>query len=62
MPTALHLNSLRHISAARDGRIACAFQWQGDLFDPPPLLALYTPGRGLRMPEIPDGPLRALNG
>ncbi|MFQ6551705.1 DUF1513 domain-containing protein [Aestuariibius insulae] len=39
-----HQNSLRHIAADRQGRIAVGFQWQGDPFDAPPLVALYEDG------------------
>ncbi|MBB95329.1 MAG: twin-arginine translocation pathway signal [Rhodobacteraceae bacterium] len=57
-----HQNSLRHISAAPDGRVACAFQWQGDLYDPAPLVAVYHPGRGLDVLDVPEGRLMAMNG
>ena len=57
-----HQNSLRHISATPDGRVACAFQWQGDLFDPAPLLAVYRPGAGLNLLDVPEGRLLAMNG
>lgn len=57
-----HQNSLRHISAAADGRVACAFQWQGDPYDPAPLLAVYAPGKGLRLLDVPEGRLMAMNG
>ncbi len=59
---ACHQNSLRHISATPDGRVACAFQWQGDLFDPAPLLAVYRPGAGLTLLDVPEGRLMAMNG
>ncbi|MEL6642736.1 MAG: DUF1513 domain-containing protein [Pseudomonadota bacterium] len=47
VPQAMHQNSLRHIAARADGLIACAFQWQGDVFAAPSPLALYQPGGSL---------------
>ncbi len=58
---ALHQNSLRHIAARADGTVACAFQWQGDPFDAPPLLALYRPGQGLRLATPDEITRRAMN-
>ena len=37
-------NSLRHIAADASGRIAVGYQWQGDPFDAPPLIAIYEKG------------------
>lgn len=37
----IHLNSLRHIAVQTDGTITCGFQWQGDPYEAPALLALY---------------------
>ncbi len=48
----LHQNSIRHIAAGPDGSIACACQWQGDVFEAPPLLAIYRPGQGLVPAEM----------
>ncbi|MEM6889216.1 MAG: DUF1513 domain-containing protein [Pseudomonadota bacterium] len=42
---AAHQNSLRHIAASPDGTIICGFQWQGDPYDAPPLVAFYS-GKG----------------
>ncbi|MEM1064511.1 MAG: DUF1513 domain-containing protein [Pseudomonadota bacterium] len=44
VPAEMHQNSLRHIAARADGLIACAFQWQGDIFAAPSSLALYRGG------------------
>ncbi len=41
---ALRRNSLRHLAARPDGLIACAAQWEGDLREAPPLLALWPKG------------------
>lgn len=41
---ALRKNSLRHIAVAPDGVVAVAAQWEGDLREDPPLLALWRPG------------------
>ena len=61
LPPELHQNSLRHIAADPHG-IACAFQWQGDPYDSPSLLAYFTPERGLNLLEAPEHRIRALNG
>lgn len=47
----MHQNSLRHIAARADGLIACAFQWQGDVFAAPSPLALYRTGGSLDFVE-----------
>ncbi|WP_375688620.1 DUF1513 domain-containing protein [Pseudooceanicola sp. LIPI14-2-Ac024] len=43
LDTGLHKNSIRHL-AARDGLVAFAMQWQGDLPDAAPLLGLHRRG------------------
>ncbi|MEM7058135.1 MAG: DUF1513 domain-containing protein [Pseudomonadota bacterium] len=40
----LHQNSIRHLAVDDAGRIAFAMQWQGDLYDVPPLLGVARPG------------------
>ena len=62
VPRAIHRNSLRHIAADAEGRVACAFQWQGDAFESPPLLGLYRAGAGLQMIAAPEAEARAMNG
>lgn len=62
LPHAHHQNSLRHIAAGNNGIIACAFQWQGDLFDAPPLIATYSSGAGLHLLNCNEAQIRALNG
>ncbi len=62
LPPDLHHNSLRHIAAASDGTIACAFQWQGDIYDAPPLLALCSTDSGLRFASMPDSAMRNMAG
>lgn len=44
LDTELHMNSIRHL-AERDGLVAFAMQWQGELPDPAPLLGLHRRGR-----------------
>lgn len=56
------LNSLRHIAAFDDGTVACGLQWQGDPFAPPPLLALYRPGKGLVAPQMDEFMPRLFDG
>ncbi|WP_415400595.1 DUF1513 domain-containing protein [Tateyamaria sp. SN3-11] len=53
VPAATHQNSLRHISAAPDGTLVCGFQWQGDPFEAPSLVALYK-GNGALVPTVMD--------
>ncbi|MEP5762271.1 MAG: DUF1513 domain-containing protein [Litoreibacter sp.] len=62
LPKELHQNSLRHIASGPNGQIACAFQWQGDIYEAPSLLANYIPGHGLDLLETPEQNIRALNG
>lgn len=62
LPQTLHQNSLRHIAAGQNGQIACAFQWQGDIYEAPPLLALFAPGQGLKLADTPEANIRAMNG
>lgn len=57
-----HLNSLRHIAVQTDGTIACGFQWQGDPYDAPALLALYRGNAALRDVHMDEDLLRALDG
>lgn len=62
LPLELHQNSLRHIAAFSDGRVACAFQWQGDPFDTPSITGLYKPGRGVSLVEMNGDLLHRLDG
>ncbi|MBW4709948.1 DUF1513 domain-containing protein [Roseobacter sp. YSTF-M11] len=62
LPAALHMNSLRHIAAFHDGRVACAFQWQGDPYDSPSIAGLYTPGAGIALLDMPEVTLRGSRG
>lgn len=61
VPAELHQNSLRHLAVRADGTIACAFQWQGDVFEAPPLLALHREGP-LRFVSAPEAAQRATQG
>lgn len=58
----IHHNSLRHIAVQADGLIACAYQWQGDPFDSPPLLSLYQGNGHLNDADMDETLLRQLNG
>ncbi|MEL7151591.1 MAG: DUF1513 domain-containing protein [Pseudomonadota bacterium] len=55
-------NSLRHIAAQADGTIACGFQWQGDPFESPPLIALYRGNGVLHDAQMDEVLLRGLDG
>ncbi|MEM8576697.1 MAG: DUF1513 domain-containing protein [Pseudomonadota bacterium] len=48
-----HQSSLRHIAAGPDGAVLCGYQWQGDIFDAPPMLAIWRDGQ---LTEIDLGP------
>ncbi|MEM8654330.1 MAG: DUF1513 domain-containing protein [Pseudomonadota bacterium] len=62
LPPDLHQNSLRHIAAAPDNTVVCGFQWQGDPFDAPPLVALYTGAGRLTKARMDDTALFGLDG
>ncbi|MEM0947277.1 MAG: DUF1513 domain-containing protein [Pseudomonadota bacterium] len=55
-------NSLRHIAALPNGLVACAFQWQGDTYDAPSLLALSVNGGALSYVDLPTALHRAMTG
>ncbi|MEL6466789.1 MAG: DUF1513 domain-containing protein, partial [Pseudomonadota bacterium] len=62
VPPTTHHNSLRHIAAAPNGTIVCGFQWQGDPYDAPSIVALYK-GNGVLLPaQMDDGVLHGLDG
>ena len=62
VPADTHQNSLRHIAASPDGTVVCGFQWQGDPFAAPPLVALYH-GKGQLVPaQFRDDALHGLDG
>lgn len=44
LPADLHRNSIRHLAAGPGGVVAFAMQWEGDPFEPVPLLGLWHPG------------------
>ncbi|MEQ3710423.1 MAG: DUF1513 domain-containing protein [Tateyamaria sp.] len=58
----IHHNSLRHIAAAADGTVVCGFQWQGDPFDTPALVALYSGEGRLADAQMDDAILHGLDG
>ena len=45
----LHQNSIRHLAVARDGTVAFAMQWQGDIYDSPPLVGMHQRGGAVRL-------------
>lgn len=45
LPAELHRNSIRHLASGPGGVVAFAMQWEGDPFEPVPLLGLWRPGR-----------------
>ncbi|WP_172329561.1 DUF1513 domain-containing protein [Mangrovicoccus sp. HB161399] len=44
LPPEWHLNSIRHLAVRRDGLVAAAMQWEGDIAQAPPLLMLHRQG------------------
>ncbi|MGR3713905.1 MAG: DUF1513 domain-containing protein [Shimia sp.] len=57
-----HLNSIRHIAARPDGQVAFAMQWQGEVWDAPPLLGLHILGEEPRYAIADEGPHIAMKG
>ncbi len=51
-------NSLRHIAEDARGRIITGSQWQGDLYDAPPLVGAYSDGVLRDLDDDPALPLR----
>lgn len=58
----LRQNSIRHLAVNRRGRVAIAMQWQGDLFEIPPLLALHDRGSPLTYCAASLGLQQKMNG
>ncbi len=53
LPAALHKNSIRHLAVRKDGLVAYAMQWQGDLSEHPPLLGLHKRGNSPQLLSAP---------
>lgn len=62
VPDAIHHNSLRHIASAPDGTVVCGFQWQGDPYEAPSLVALYNGNGALRSADMDETALYQLDG
>lgn len=58
----LRQNSIRHLAVSEGGKVAIAMQWQGDLFEAPPLLALHDRGGPLTYCTACLGLQRKMNG
>lgn len=54
LPPELHRNSIRHLSVRRDGLLAFAMQWQGDLTQRPALLGLHRRNVPYQLLSAPD--------
>lgn len=50
----LRKNSVRHLAMASDGTVAFAMQWQGDVSQTVPLLALHSDTTGMTLLQAPD--------
>lgn len=59
LPPELHLNSIRHLATRRDGTVAFAMQWQGDLGEMVPIAGLHRPGAPVKL--LADGDPRVMN-
>ncbi|MDD8023132.1 MAG: DUF1513 domain-containing protein [Paracoccaceae bacterium] len=55
-------NSIRHLALGRDGLVAFAMQWQGDLAEPVPLLGLHRRGAAVVLAEPKDAEMFAMQG
>ena len=56
------LNSIRHLTVCNNS-VACGFQWQGDHFEAPPLMAiLFTKNGKLRLINQNEGTRRRMGG
>ena len=51
LEASLSRNSIRHLAVARDGSVAFAMQWEGDLTEHPPLVGLCSPDGRVRFLE-----------
>ena len=60
-PRTEHQNSLRHIAEGADGRVICGFQWQGDPYAAPQLLAFYRGAGQLTPSRLSEDALHGLN-
>lgn len=47
----LHKNSIRHLAVDKNGTVAFAMQWQGDLVEHPPLLGMHRKGSAVVLLE-----------
>jgi len=56
------LNSIRHLAVGRDGSVAFAMQWQGDLASSPPLVGIHKQGTAARFGTAPAETLRRMVG
>jgi hypothetical protein len=61
LPEDLHQASIRHL-AWHNGLLGFAMQWQGDLFDPVPLLGLHRRGGAAQLCEADLGEQLAMKG
>ena len=58
----LRQNSIRHLAVRADGQVAFAMQWQGDLFEPVPLLGLHRRGAAPVLAQPLSGEELAMKG
>ncbi|TCL00452.1 hypothetical protein BXY66_3094 [Shimia isoporae] len=59
---AWHLNSVRHLAIGLSGQVAFAMQWQGEVWDSPPLVGLHRLGEEARFCAAPEAPHLAMKG
>jgi uncharacterized protein len=49
-----HLLSIRHLAVAADGSAVVGLQYEGERAEAPCVVAMYEPGKGLRLLECPE--------
>ena len=58
----LRRNSIRHLAVAKDGSVAFAMQWQGDLNDHPPVFGVHRRGHKPQLSVAPPDANRKMLG
>ncbi|MBK0326233.1 DUF1513 domain-containing protein [Rhodobacteraceae bacterium F11138] len=61
-PAGLQRNSIRHLTAGRDGQVGFAMQWQGAASAHPPLLGLHERGQEIRLLSAEPAQQRRMRG
>ncbi len=62
LPASLHRNSIRHLAVREDGTLALALQWNGDVEQSVPPIAIVGPDSEPRLCTVPDALARRIEG